>query len=174
MVNHGERTRAGGREGRSAWVLRVVVGSAASITAVVACAQPVEEKHEQAEQSIVGSSACAHSICTTGTPLVSSCDPCVSSICALDPYCCQWSWDATCVGEVKSICGQSCTEPPRNGGGGGGDACAHPLCTTGGPLVSTCDPCVTKLCAADPYCCQWGWDATCVGEVGSICGQPCQ
>jgi hypothetical protein len=175
MMYHGERTRAGGYESRPAWVVRVAVGSASLTAVVVACSQPAPEKHEQTEQQVQGVSACSHPICTTGGPLIASCDPCVANICALDPYCCQWSWDATCVGEVKSICGQSCAPPPPSGGGGAGaNTCAHPLCSTGGPLASTCDPCVTKLCAADPYCCMWGWDATCVGEVTSICGQPCQ
>jgi hypothetical protein len=40
-------------------------------------------------------------------------------------------------------------------------------------LTSTCDPCVTKICAADSYCCKTKWDSVCVGEVGSICGKTC-
>jgi len=51
---------------------------------------------------------CAHSICTTGGKLASGCDPCVTSICAADSFCCVTSWDSICVGEVSSICGESC------------------------------------------------------------------
>ena len=51
-------------------------------------------------------------------------------------------------------------------------ACAHAPCATGVALSATCDPCTTQLCAQDPYCCSTAWDATCVGEVGSICGNP--
>jgi hypothetical protein len=59
------------------------------------------------------------------------------------------------------------------GTGGGGSTCSHAICTTGTKLVSTCDPCVTKVCAADSYCCSTKWDAMCKAEVTSICGQTC-
>lgn len=52
--------------------------------------------------------SCAHSFCATGAKLASSCDPCVEQICAKDSYCCKNKWDKTCVGEVASICGQTC------------------------------------------------------------------
>lgn len=55
--------------------------------------------------------------------------------------------------------------------GGGSAACAHNICASGGKLVSNCDPCVAKICAADSYCCSTSWDAQCVGEVASICNQ---
>ena len=57
--------------------------------------------------------------------------------------------------------------------GGGGGGCTHSDCTTGGPLVSGCNSCVTSICSADPFCCNTSWDSICVGEVGSICGQTC-
>lgn len=49
-------------------------------------------------------------------------------------------------------------------------ACAHSVCTSGVKLVSTCDSCATKVCAADSFCCTGSWDSTCVSEVPSICG----
>ena len=107
--------------------------------------------------------SCAHPICSTGTKLTSSCDPCATKICGQDSYCCNTAWDSICVSEVKSICGQSC----------GGGTCAHPICTTGSKLSSSCDPCATKICAKDSYCCNTAWDSICVGEVKSICGQSC-
>lgn len=54
------------------------------------------------------SAACSHNSCATGGKLVASCDPCVSSICATDAFCCANSWDNGCVGEVKSICRKTC------------------------------------------------------------------
>jgi hypothetical protein len=60
-----------------------------------------------------------------------------------------------------------------SGGGGGGGSCAHNLCTTGAKLSSSCDPCVTQICAQDSYCCQTKWSSQCVGEVASICHQSC-
>ncbi|KAJ3233687.1 Fungalysin/Thermolysin Extracellular metalloproteinase 5 [Chytriomyces hyalinus] len=53
-------------------------------------------------------SSCAHSICTTGVKLSSSCNSCAAQICAADSYCCTNSWDSICVGEVADICGQTC------------------------------------------------------------------
>lgn len=66
-----------------------------------------------------GASTCAHAVCSAGTKLTSSCDPCVQTICAQDSYCCNTKWDAQCVGEVASICGQNtCSSGGSSGGGG--------------------------------------------------------
>ena len=56
---------------------------------------------------------------------------------------------------------------------GGTSTCSHDICTTGTKLTSTCDSCATQICDADSYCCKTKWDATCVKEVASICGQSC-
>jgi hypothetical protein len=53
------------------------------------------------------------------------------------------------------------------------DTCAHAICTTGNKLVSGCNPCATKICAKDSYCCTVGWNKYCVDEVSSICHQSC-
>jgi hypothetical protein len=108
---------------------------------------------------------CGHPICSTGGALSAGCDPCATKICAADSFCCSTQWDSICVGEVTSICGQSC---------GGNGHCAHALCATGSKLAKKCDPCVTKICAADSFCCSTSWDSVCVGEVTSLCGQACQ
>jgi hypothetical protein len=55
-----------------------------------------------------GGSTCSHSICTSGTKLVKGCDPCATSVCNADSYCCSTKWDSICVGEVASVCGQTC------------------------------------------------------------------
>lgn len=136
-----------------------------------ACSSAPGEPTATAQQAVEG--ACAHSLCASGAALEASCDPCATTLCAHDPYCCAVEWDATCVGEVASICGQSCTAPAPTQPAPGPSACAHPLCQAGGALAAPCDPCATSVCAQDPYCCAVAWDATCVGEVGSICGQAC-
>jgi hypothetical protein len=56
---------------------------------------------------------------------------------------------------------------------GGTGSCAHDRCSTGAKLTSACDACVTEICAKDSYCCARGWDAACVAEVGTICGETC-
>jgi hypothetical protein len=40
--------------------------------------------------------ACGHSICETGAAVARTCDSCVESICAADPFCCTNGWDAQC------------------------------------------------------------------------------
>ena len=123
-----------------------------------------------------GGSTCSHSDCTTGGKLVATCDPCVQKICAADSFCCSTSWDSVCVGEVKSVCGQTCggTDAGTDAGNdAGGSTCSHSECSTGAKLVKTCDACVTKICNADSFCCNSTWDSICVSEVGSICGQTC-
>lgn len=108
--------------------------------------------------------SCAHPICSTGVDLQASCDPCATNICAADSYCCTTAWDSICVGEVSSVCHQSC---------GGGSTCSHAICTTGKKLTPTCDTCAGDVCSQDSYCCNTKWDAQCVSEVGSICGESC-
>jgi hypothetical protein len=114
-----------------------------------------------------GGGTCDHPICSTGTDLDDTCDPCATEVCAADSYCCTTAWDSQCVGEVTSVCHQSCT------GGGGGSTCSHTTCTTGKKLTTTCDTCAGDICGVDPYCCNTKWDSTCVGEVGSVCGESC-
>lgn len=121
--------------------------------------------------------SCAHSICSSGGALTSSCDPCVTKVCAQDSYCCATAWDGQCVGEVASICGSSqCSgggttppppPPPPTG------TCSHAICSTGQALTSGCNSCASTICAQDSYCCTTAWDSVCVSEVGSICGQSC-
>jgi hypothetical protein len=52
-----------------------------------------------------GGSTCSHAVCTTGTKLTSTCSSCASAVCAADSYCCNTSWDSTCVSEVPTYCG---------------------------------------------------------------------
>lgn len=51
---------------------------------------------------------CSHGICSNGGALNNKCDPCVTAICKVDPYCCDTNWDGICVGEVGTICGIIC------------------------------------------------------------------
>jgi hypothetical protein len=155
--------------------MKRIIGLGIVLVALVACAREPAEKHARQEQTLEVADAgpvCSHAICSAGEPLVAACDPCATLLCASDPYCCSDSWDATCVGEVGSICGQTCGAPPPPADAGP-STCAHPTCAAGSALVSGCDTCVTQLCAQDPYCCASEWDATCVAEVTSICGQTC-
>lgn len=108
--------------------------------------------------------ACAHDKCTTGPALASTCDACVSAVCAQQPACCTGAWTEACVDAVGEVCGSFC---PATG------TCAHDACLSGGPLDSSCDPCVAEICALDPDCCTGAWDNHCVAKVGAVCNRTC-
>jgi hypothetical protein len=104
---------------------------------------------------------CAHDQCNVGEALDPSCDTCTSIVCEADPYCCEQAWDSRCVTEASQICGLAC------------ETCSHDLCSTGGALNASCDPCVTAVCEDDSFCCAVAWDDRCVESAGEICGIEC-
>jgi hypothetical protein len=57
-----------------------------------------------------GTGTCAHALCSSGTALTSGCDAngVVATICGVDPYCCNNSWDNYCVSEISSVAGKNC------------------------------------------------------------------
>jgi hypothetical protein len=69
--------------------------------------QACDRLEAKAEKACRQQPAC-HDLCTEGAPQIPTCDPCVASICADDPFCCDIAWDGICVDEVSSICGLSC------------------------------------------------------------------
>jgi hypothetical protein len=128
---------------------------------------------------------CAHGLCEPGGPLDPSCDPCVETICAVDPYCCLAAWDDLCRGEVSTLCGLDC------GGPGCGDGACAPsescascptdcgpcaVCGDGGCAAGEgCTSCPTD-CGPCPGACGDGFCATgescasCSGDCGNACG----
>ena len=102
--------------------------------------------------------ACGHSPCMMGGPLNPFCDWCVGLVCARDPFCCSTNWDAQCVSQIATICGQRCD-------------CN--VCNTGQPINAYACACTGNVCGADPFCCQHGWDAACVAAVPNRCAIPC-
>jgi hypothetical protein len=87
-------------------------------------------------------------------------DPCVTAVCNVDPTCCSADWTQDCVDLAKTECMTPCD-------------CDHDLCATGPKLSEACDPCVSAVCTADPFCCDGQWDGYCVGWVEKICGITC-
>ena len=47
-----------------------------------------------------GGGGCAHDPCVTGGPLAADCDPCVTSVCGYDDWCCTNDWDSVCIDEA--------------------------------------------------------------------------
>jgi len=124
-------------------------------------------------------SGCSHSECTSGTKLTGSCSSCAQTVCATDSYCCNNSWDATCVNEAKSMCGSLCSTActpstcaslgkncgsVANGCGGtlscgtcaAGQTCSNNTCVTAPPSSCAHSQCTTgtKLTASCSSCVQ--------------------
>ncbi len=125
----------------------------------------IDVANDQCNDICNGGAGCPHDPCTQGAALASSCSPCVSAICADDPYCCDQNWDSICVAkqadpQYAADCASACS---------GG--CSHSECQTGAALTDTCSACATAICGADPFCCDTEWDSICVdaAEASSSC-----
>ncbi len=53
-----------------------------------------------------------------------------------------------------------------------GGSCDHDACVEGDAPSAECNACTSEVCAADAFCCDGVWDATCVGEAEAVdsCG----
>ncbi len=100
----------------------------------------------------------------TGTP---GCNDaaCCNLVCAVDPFCCDVSWDSICAGEALTLCGDLCQ---TTGCPGDGDCCV----ADGTPGCDNAE-CCSIVCAVDPFCCDVSWDSICAGEALSLCGDLC-
>src|SRR5215470_7079432 len=62
-------------------------------------------------------------LCTPGATDVAACDdPCVASVCADNPTCCEGTWDDACVALYAESCGVEC-DVCGNGTCGAGETC---------------------------------------------------
>jgi hypothetical protein len=92
-----------------------------------------------------------------------TCADCPADCGACPPVC----GDGVCApAETCQACAADCGACPPG-------QCTHDLCAQGAPLVSNCDPCVTQVCFADPYCCTTTWDSYCVADAETECGVSC-
>jgi len=81
---------------------------------------------------------------------------CCGTVCGIDPFCCETTWDQTCVNEANDFCAQcgdtdaTCYAPHA------GHGCATPECCA---LVT----------AADSTCGHYQWDADCAELAMTLC-----
>ncbi len=134
---------------------------------------------------------------TCGAPNTGSCfephgapycadQTCCETVCAVNPYCCDVAWDASCVGEAETYC-VTCDLPNAPGTVSEVEACGED--TNGGcnlPVLgkSSCciangglgcdDPvCEDAVCAFDSFCCEVAWDAICASYSPYLCPELC-
>lgn len=107
---------------------------------------------------------------TCGEPAAGSClvvhenpncndETCCTRVCAIDPHCCETTWDEACVQWGERYC-FSCGNP-RAG------SCCHQNST---PYCND-RVCCEQVCAVDSFCCETRWDSVCGQLATTICGQ---
>ncbi|MDA1007739.1 MAG: hypothetical protein O2800_01860 [Planctomycetota bacterium] len=89
-------------------------------------------------------------------------EQCCDAVCLLDPYCCTYAWDGTCVdlalANSSCPCAKDC-----------GDACAGECCEPhAGPSCDN-EECCGLVCAADAFCCATEWDEVCASSARALC-----
>jgi hypothetical protein len=84
---------------------------------------------------------------------------CCDRVCQTNPFCCNVTWDFTCVQTAEAVCS------------GCGNINAGPCCIAHGSPYCNDGKCCAAVCALDPYCCESGWDISCtqVAQVTPAC-----
>ena len=91
---------------------------------------------------------------------------CCEAVCAVDPFCCDVTWDAICVKEASFFCGG---EGLLHCGSSEAGPCQAPNAT---PYCQ--DPaCCANVCMIAPECCETAWDENCAYTAEKICQAPC-
>ena len=91
---------------------------------------------------------------------------CCDSVCLLDPYCCQGSWDSGCV----LLAGFSC----NSGGGECGDPLSGDCFEANGSPACSDQSCCDAVCDLEPRFCDVVWDAICVAIAEAACLGNCE
>jgi hypothetical protein len=100
-------------------------------------------------------------------------DPaCCTLVCSIDPFCCNEQWDEFCASTARlpanqGACGTACPLPAC------GDAAAGPCCVPNGTPNCRDESCCNSVCAADGFCCNVAWDATCAALATTLCPDLC-
>lgn len=98
--------------------------------------------------------------CCTESPLPGcSNGPVLECVCAGDAACCSEAYDALCVTEAITRCALACEAPPPDSD-----------CSTPSELPSCTVPEIAEcVCAIDPFCCTFRFDANCVTLAAAEC-----
>jgi hypothetical protein len=138
-------------------------------------------------------SVVAHSVVAAEDARTPGPQTCTQRVCAIDPYCCEVTWDAVC----DAIAAKECACPADLDGNrlvDGTDlgllvnawGTVDPLAdldadgTVGGADLAlllgsfgACgidDACRLEVCSIDPYCCEVAWDVLCEAAAAQVCG----
>ncbi len=81
---------------------------------------------------------------------------CCDAVCAIDPVCCDTTWDIECVREAQRSTSCNCGADWDCG-----DPCAGDCCIPNGTPKCDDADCCDSVCADDAFCCEQDWDLTC-------------
>lgn len=113
---------------------------------------------------------CPHTECETGAPISPLCNKCAAILCtAVNPPCCEYEWDAKCVGEASDYCGSCITCLPEDVPcTPGGTPCCAGSCVDG--------TCGGSTCLASGAACNFPGASCCGGLTcnNGTCGGLCQ
>ena len=101
--------------------------------------------------------ACTASCCEAHEGVGCEDPACTAAVCAVDPFCCDSSWDGICAGEGVDLC-EVC-----------GATAAAPCCAPHAGMGCDDLDCETLICSADPFCCETQWDETCAAAAMDGC-----
>jgi subtilisin-like proprotein convertase family protein len=101
---------------------------------------------------------CCQTAGGTGCPEAPACE---ALICAVDPFCCNSTWDSACVAAAAVDCGEvECAPSPPPAGD---------CCTANGGLGCNDAACEALICTGDPFCCNTEWDSFCAAAAVADC-----
>ncbi len=86
---------------------------------------------------------------------------CMAAVCAVDPTCCNDSWDQCCAALAAEFCTGLCSAPEACGEASGSCSVAHPH------AACNDSACCAIVCAQDEYCCTTQWDLYCAQEAAA-------
>lgn len=85
---------------------------------------------------------------------------CCNSVCDVDTFCCDVTWDAFCASQAGGFCTSGFPTCGTTSG-----ACDAAQSTPGCNNAECCN----AVCDTDPFCCITTWDANCVDQSDLIC-----
>ena len=92
---------------------------------------------------------------------------CCNAVCAIDPICCDTTWDLECVRLARTV--PTC---PCGADWDCGDPCAGDCCIPNFTPKCNDEDCCENVCAQDSFCCDNEWDLTCATMANVLCNDP--
>jgi hypothetical protein len=89
-------------------------------------------------------------------------EACCTTVCNIDPGCCQFQWDLICAFEAQLYCAPP---PPVPCGAPNAGSCVIPHGTPACNNLACCN----TVCSFSPSCCSQAWDVVCVQLANAYC-----